>query len=312
MKRTLWLLAMPALALAQIAPVQLTTPALGYVFDANARALRVLEGVPGAALVGHEVSVGIRLDEIQVAPNRRYALGAVAGEDRLYLIKLSGPAGVAHRTGLAAGSLAFSPRGETLAIAAQERVEVWTGVPERPMRASAMELGSLAGAVDKLAVSDDGSLVLVLSGGALWRLETEREPKPLGEGYSDAVFFPLSHKVAAASREHSRIDIFHKADEEWTTIASSRQGLHRPFAVALSADERMILALNQDSRLTAFDRESGESLHFSLDAIPASGLWRAEGSAVFQLTRSAAQQVWVFDGDSATARLVAVERREQQ
>jgi len=313
MKRILWLLAMPALAIAQIAPVQLTTPALGYVFDANARALRVLEGIPGAAVMGHEVTVGVALDDIHVAPNRRYALGLVAGEERFYLVKLNGATGAAYRTELVVGAFAFSPGGETVVVAGAEQAEVWTQVAEGAVRFAAMELGSLAGRIDKLAVSDDGNAVLVLSSGGLWLLDSANEPKQLGEGYSDAAFSPMSHKVVAASRLESRIDLIEKAGEDgaWTSIASRAQGILNPVAVALSADGRMIVALNEGASLVAIDRESLQAQQFSLEPVSAGGLWRSHGGAVFQLARSANQDVWIFDGDNPSPRVVMVHRREQ-
>ncbi|MBI3684732.1 MAG: hypothetical protein HY235_30550 [Acidobacteria bacterium] len=313
MRRLPWILAVPALAIAQIGNVEMTAPTIGYVFDRESRGLRPIEGVPGAAILGNLVALGVPLDWASVSPNRRYAIAGVAGSGQLMLVKLDGAVGVARQTEMGLAEIAFSPAGETMALMAASRVEVWTGLPNAPQKRGELALGELSGRIDKLAISDDGAAAVALSGGELWRL-TEQEPQLLGAGYSDLVFLRSSHDLIATQRAEGRVVLFRKTTGEIETeeMAGATQGIEKPVALALSADQRRLAVLNQDRVVVLVERESLTARRLPLDNVPAEGIWRVQGNAVFQFTGNGSEQIWLLDGDAGEPRLVSVARRGEQ
>lgn len=297
MKRYLWiLLAAPAIVGAQTAS-GLVTPTLGYLFDSNARSLRAIEGVPGAAILGDALHLGspdgeLLFDSIAVSSNRRFALAARTGEANLTLIRLDGRSGSASGSKLPAGRSWFSPSGNTAAIATVEGVEIWTGLPDEPALQRTVKT---AMAVDKAAVSDNGRELGVLSGEALWLMS--EDPQTLANGVTDAVFLRGTQDLVALTG--SGAVVYRKSD---AGSAATLLRIDGGVAMAFSRDENSLAVLGAGS-VTWVDRESLASV-----SIPVEGgaqLARAEGNSVFQMA-DAAGNLWILDGDSATPRLVSV------
>lgn len=301
MKRYLWILALPALAVAQDASVELATPTLGYIYDDAARTLRAIEGVPGAASIGGPMHLGMGLDFIAVAPSRRYAVGYENGSESVLLVRLDGNVGVAQQTALPRARAWFSTSGDAAAFDLGGRIEIWTGLPGQPRRA-----GEVAGAGiewERIAVSDDGGAVAAVSRGELYRL-TEGTPVPLTEGVKDIAFaFGRRDLYSLAS---DRLLLFAKADAESVeTVASGFEGA---FSFAVSRDQSYLGILAAD--VIVVHLRSGGRAHIASDEAAFDSIQRAEGDAVFQL-HTANGGTWLLDAEGSP-KLMSVSARGDQ
>ena len=299
MKRYLWILALPALAAAQIANVELTAPTLGYVWDDQSHSLRPVEGVPGAASLGSAVNLGAPLESIVVAPGRRFALGHEQSTGNLLIIRLDGAVAATRRSPLPRGGIFFSPSGGTAAIANGDSVEVWSGLPDQPVRSQSLSGPDLS--FQRVFVSDDGQCVLTLGSGNLHRLVAGSAPVFIGDGYNDVAFLRNSNDLIVAHSSKG-VALLRKAEADSEESISVAEGA---IAIAMSSDEAT-LAVLLDGSLVLIDRASLRTTSFALEGITAEGIVRVEGNAVFQLNSTAGNEIWFLDGDSAAPRLVAV------
>jgi hypothetical protein len=300
MKRYLWILALPVVAAAQFAPVELAAPTLGYVWEDQSHSLRPVEGVPGSATVGGAVNLGTTLERITVAPSRRFALGKEPGAGTLLLLRLDGAIASARQSDLPAGTVTFSPSGEAAAVALVDRVEVWKGMPDQPRRHRSFNSVDLT--IQRLAVSDDGNRVLTLSAGSLHRLTPDGGPELIGDGYQDVTFLRQSSDVIAAHTARGVV-LLRK------TEADSEENIgivDAPLALAVSSDEGTIAVLS-DGFVTLIERASQRVVTLPLDGTVTDSIVRVQGNAVFQLTANA-DDIWFLDADSATPRLVSVSK----
>ncbi|HUQ92523.1 MAG TPA: hypothetical protein VM120_12665 [Bryobacteraceae bacterium] len=306
MKRFLYLLAVPVFAGAQVASVDVGAPTLGYLFDEQSKTLHAMEGIPGAASVGEAINLGASIDFIQISPGRRYGLATTADYESLLIVSLDGSSGVARQSDLPAARAFFSPSGETAALLTAERVEIWTGMPDHPVRSRSFPRGGWQ--IRNLAVSDDGACVVGLDAGTLWRLSENETAVEIGQGVRDAAFLRLTHDLLVL--EETRLVRFPKAGaesrEEITGVFSNAR------AMSLSSDERSVAVLDDNNMVLLVNRESNAVTRLELEGAPAEGLWRAQGTAVFQLSRGTASEPWLLDGDSGMPRLVAAGKRGNQ
>ncbi|MDX1984034.1 MAG: hypothetical protein SFV51_27415 [Bryobacteraceae bacterium] len=308
MKQSFWILAAPLLLGAQVAEVELTAPALGYVLDNSARSLRPIEGVPGAAILGNRVNLNAFVHHAWLSPNRRHAL-ATSEEGGLLVVKLDGGTGLARAIStdvpLAA---AFSPDGTAAVVLAAERFEVWRGLPDAPVQVSVWPAPSEE--IVRLAVSDDGARVAFIAGGRLHIAGNEIENLDETGGYSDLCFLRSSHTLVAANRQTSRIVLWKKAGSggEAEVLASPGQGIESPVGLAFSADESLMAVLGASgAKVWLVNRLSGNHTALDVSRVQPEGIWRAEGNAVFQLHRlKSDQRIWLVDGDAVEPRLVPV------
>lgn len=315
MRRILSLLAIPLLALMaplraqeaspQSPNVELAAPTLGYAYDPEAQTLRAIEGVPGAAALSDPIFLETRLTGAAVAPNRRFALARAADRAELLLVRLDGGTGQAFSTNIPSGEVAFSPGGSSVAIVTGRDVEVWTGLPDAPVRLSSLRPQS--DAIAKVAVSDDGSAVVALGGGELWRLTAEG-PQALASEVRDMQFTANSHQllVALADRIASIAKV--SQDNDLATVVDGVPGIEK---LALAANGRLVAGMDAERHLVVADLTTPARTRIA-GPENADCLLRAQGDAVFQLTASAAGELWLLDASGPQPRIVPVQKRSDQ
>lgn len=313
MKKTLrlWMLAAPLAAFAQLADMEVSAPTLTYALGANSGELRAIQGVPGAAVLGNRVHLNAQFKRVWISPARRYA-AAVTSNSKLALVKLDGAAGAAlildGAEPMAAG---FSPKARWMALERDGAIELWGGLPDRPERARSWATPSPE--VSRIAVSDDGSMVAVLASGRVSILGPGSQQAELdASGLTDIFFLSDSQTLLAADGAANRVLSWNKVSEPgaYSVAATEKEGVLSPVALNITEDERTLVVLTAQS-VVLIDRNSGRSEALPLDGIAADGLWRATGNAVFLLTSSARNGLWMLDADAAAARLFAVAGRDE-
>jgi hypothetical protein len=301
MKRYLWILALAIVAVAQEGVVELATPTLGYIFDEKARALRPIEGVPGAAAIGGRMHLGAELDYAAVSPSRSYAFGYESGEESLLLLRLDGITGASNVSTLPRARAWFSASGEVAAFDLGDRVETWGGLPNQPRRIGEMATGSLS--IERLAVSDDGGMVAALAAGDLYRLTTD-SPELLDRGVRDAAFQRGTRDLMALGA--TSLILYGKAEAENRRILLT--GLDDARAFAVSRDQKKVAIAGPN--VTIANLHTDQVAHLETGETSFDTIARVEGDAVFQL-RSASGEVWLLDAD-IEPRLLALATRGDQ
>jgi len=148
-------------------------PVLGFVLDRDLGALRLLRGIPGAATAGDPVQLDLTLAEAWMSPQQEYALAANSENGRVVLIDLSAePLKAAAIEGAFARPhpVAISPGGGVAALADldRRRVQIIRGLPRAYLAAGELEIAPAVTEIEALAVSDDGSALLIATRGAVY------------------------------------------------------------------------------------------------------------------------------------------------
>src|SRR5258706_10555606 len=127
MNGTLFFFATAVIAAGQAAGPRMSVPALGYIFDDNAKVIRLVSGVAGAASLDVAVAAGTSLDTAFVHSRARVAI-ANTKEGTAAIVQWKDDARVVPlATDLGRITLAaFNRKGDTAAISDGSAIEVWS------------------------------------------------------------------------------------------------------------------------------------------------------------------------------------------
>lgn len=292
---------LPVLASGQMGPPTLSAPVLAYVFDETEGSVRPIAGVTGAAWVEESLNLGVRFDRLRVSPNRRYAVGRVAGS--WVVANLEGAARLSPWSA-AGDEAAFSPLGSAVAVIdrGQSSIAVWRGLPLEPTleRTVAAPAG-----LERVAVSDDGSLVAGIAAGQLLLLEDSPRAIAGAGGVSAAAFLPDSQDLALADARGA-ILLARKMSAE-ASPEMLREGAGEPVeALAVTLDGRKLAAVRAGAALV-MDLESRAVAEVALEAQPVS--LAAAGPDAFELGRTAEGDWWLLAAGGGTPRLARAARK---
>lgn len=289
-------------------------PVSGYVFDARGQSLRVLQGIPGAALVGGPVDLGVAVNAAWVSPKLDSALIVAAdGTPRIFRLD-AGQAAPIQAEGLVAPERAvYSPSGTALALITPGSVRIYKGLPSSPTVAGTIELpADLAAAPGALAygkrrrpgsgpvaVSDDGLYLLYGNNGSMQLLGVAGDSHTLTDAAAGAlpVFAPGGHDAAVIDSQ--TIALFQ--DAAGAATVRRLPGLSGVHGADFSPDGRRLFLAS--TSVTAIDLTTGDRTAIACDCRPA-GLARM-GTA-YRLNDLGKGPLWLLDASSAAARIVFV------
>ncbi|MBI4876536.1 MAG: hypothetical protein HY822_18015 [Acidobacteria bacterium] len=276
-------------------------PVLGHAFDAASGSIRPLTGVPGAAWLEAPLPAEEILRQAVVAPGREYALAP--GADGLRVVRWSGrkiDAQPVEGSFPLPEQIVFSPSGDSAALLGAVQIQVWRGLPEAPALARSVVRG---GAVDALAVADEGTAVALARGGAVVLHDSSGARTVAQLGRVSALAFARSGQdLAIADSERGQV---------WLAGAALPGEFQDPSALAFSADGRKLAVASQLlSSVVLVDLASRQASLASCEC-SVETLARVRGNAVFLLTGSAKGRPPLFDGDGAEPRIVLAGAAEE-
>ncbi len=290
-------------------------PVSGYVFDARAHSLRVLHGIPGAALVGDPVDLGgLGLNAAWISPNLDSAL-AVASDGTAHLFRLdSGRASEVQAEGLVAPERAvYSPSGSALALVTPGSVRIYKGLPGAPAVTGTVALpadttaapGAMAfGRMRRpgggpVAVSDDGLYLLYGSGATVQLLGAGGDSRTLTDAAAGAlpVFARGNHDAAVI--DANTIALFQ--DAAGAATVRRLPGVSAVRGADFTADGKQLFLAA--ASVTALDLTTGDRSAIACDCRPA-GLTRM-GTA-YRLNDLGRGPLWLLDASAAAPRIVFV------
>lgn len=256
------LIAAAVAAGAQI-PDQVSGPVLGYVWSAEERVVRPLQGVIGSATIGAPVDISADITLALALDPRRLL---VAGPDGLRVAEMTaaGARVTSRMPDAAAGAAlgAASRGGSTAALydAAARQIVIVTGLPAHPAVAHRIETAPAGGPVTRMAVNEDGSMVAYAVGGgnlvAALHVWTRATGTRFVMQHDVVSALALAGDVVIAASPHTDEvllvrDPAGRASRSW--LAGAGHGLSRPVGLAVSAPHRIHVANAGTGRVATFD-----------------------------------------------------------
>lgn len=272
---------------------KLAAPSAGFVFDQSAHALRRIQGIPGAALVGAPVEFGFAVSAAYVAPRLDSAF--VLGDDgRAHLFQLTADA----PRELAVDSLAaplrvvFSPSGGAAALYSPGSVQVIKGLPDAPVVAATISLRRPRRPLPyTLAISDDGAYLLYGAGGLIELFGVAGDRRRVANGDRDgiAAFAPGGHDAAVIHGD--KLILFQ--DIAGAATERSFPGIEMPSALAFSPDSQKLFVASATGRaVTTIQVATGDRSALACDCAPAALI---PMGSLFRLTELSSEPLWLLD-----------------
>jgi hypothetical protein len=243
----------------------------------------------------------------------------VAADQSVHAFQLqSGVPGALALNGVSAAPerIAFSPSGTAVVLYGAGRVQVVTGLPSAPALSGAFDFmpggGGQAGTASRahrqfagsLAVSDDGSLVLIADGAAVQLFQAGAGRLAANARNALVAFAPGGHDAAVVDPGGAGVLWIRNLDG-----ASTQQTLgaaNSAVGVAFSADGKTLYVAG--GAVVAFDLAGGAPSSIVCNCTP-TGL--VPMGAVFRLNEIGAGPLWLLDPTAAPPRTVFVPARAE-
>ena len=241
-----------ALCAAGAADSGINGPISGFVLDGRSRAIRPVNGIPGAALLGAPAAIPFEVQAAAVAAGHDYAL-VVDESGRVMLARglaSAAPAVTAVTDAIGGVSrMALSENGSSAVLYSADgaRLQVVTGLPDQARAEAPADASGLGSEITALAMDDSGkrafagtaSGVYALSGGALTRLAG-------GHEVSAIALLNGGRDVAFASKGADEIVLVRDAAGAANVeiLGSAAAGVNRPVGLQPADGGRQLWVAN--------------------------------------------------------------------
>ncbi len=288
-------------AAAQPPAPSLSMPVLGYVFDANAKAIRLVSGVPGAASLDDPVPSSVSLDSAFVHSRARVAIANVK-DGGLALLQWSGtPQTVSLTTSLGrVTAAAFSPSGDSAALTDGALVEVWSGLASVPAKTSAF---APDGGVAALTMNEDGVVAASTAAAVITYAAGQSQAIAAGGEWSSLAFLPNGSDLLAVDSASGRLVLIRNAttNPAASTVLTLDQETD---ALAVAADGS-VAALAGPNLITLASLSGGAMRSVSC-ACQADHFEQLQGNLVLHLSDPKSGSALVLDADAPSARILTL------
>ena len=303
----------------------LAGPVAGFVYDSPGRALRPIQGVPGASLIGDPINLGLDLTAAYVSPRQDSAF-VVSADGLLHFFRLASTGPVETSLGgisFIPQRVVFSPSGTAAALLTLGKAQVFQGLPGAPALAGAITLPATGGlqpasatasrsrqrtptAAD-FAISDDGVYLLSVSGGSVRLLSVNGQNRSLIPAAAGALvaFAPGGHDAAVLDPAAGLLFIRDAAGAAGVqTIAQPDDSLASAVGIGFSQDgAKLYVASAAAHGVVIFDLVAGSRSTIACDCTPAT---LAPMGSLFRLNEFGSGPLWLLDAGAAPPRIVFV------
>ena len=304
-----------------IAQGTLTGPTLGLFFDPQAQAIRPMWGIPGSATAGQTLNVGFPIAAGLISPSQDYALVVSSGDGSMSAVTFApnGPS-VQPIAGIAGtpDRMVSSPGGKSAVLyySSSASVQILTNLPNSPQMTLQFDLSTLPKAPDVIAISDDGSLLLVgvsenadgspAQGEVFVFTADAGSPRSIAtvQHVSEIAFLAQSHDALFADDVANSVtlvlDVANGANIAW--VFASQQ-LPAPDSVQASPDRQSFLAGSSSNGMVAIlDAGGSNPVLVACGCAPAE-LRPLNAASTYQLTEPANGLLWALDARSSYPRV---------
>jgi hypothetical protein len=253
-----------------------------------------------------------------ISPRQDYAVVRAAGGEVLLTDLRRNRSTVIETAVASPDRIALSPTGSSAALyhAETATLQIVTGLPGAQAAKPAFRIPALASALADLAVSDDGAVILAVTGeGALLALGPDSPlPVAVPGSISQVVFRAGTHEALAADSNNNQVWLVAlDPAPRYRLLAGALEGVSAPAAVAFSDDgSRAYIAVR--AGVLAVDVQSGGVTRVPCQCAP-TGLRRIGGDSMFLLTESPGKPLFLLDGRQSLMWLIppfAPRQEEQQ
>jgi hypothetical protein len=291
-------------------------PRLGLVFDSAARNLRPISGIPGAAMTGAPLPLGIAIAQAEISPAQNAALVVGARGSAVSLVSAAGGDWVVtalDQVEPAPAKMAFSASGSAAALYyTAGQVRILTGIAATPAVGGEIDVSSLPTPVTALAVDDTGSYLLLAAGPAeavsLYRVAASAQASLLGSFRSVASVRLFNGGQQALVTDTLAGVVYRITDPAGTAalqmVAGAGDGIQGLVAAETDAAGQRLFTASGDGTVSVSDFNGGMVTTLDCGCVP-TGMFRMAGAATFRLTEVGSGPIELLDAGSAP-RIVAV------
>jgi hypothetical protein len=256
-------------------------PVSGFVYDARLAAIRPVNGMPGASMLGAPLPLSISVRHAAISTARDFAL-AVSDDGTAYLA--NGLAGGAPSPAALDGAIGNVSRvvlnatGDAAVLYSEGagQLQVITGLPAQPKAGAAVD-ASAAGVLSAMALSADARRIAAATSGegsvyeffASWD-----SPKLLAasHGASAIAFRNADQDVVLANQATNEIVLLSGIDGNGgvSVLANESNGVNKPVGIrSVKGDDEIWVANSGSSTLLAIDMtDPGATYNIALAAAP--------------------------------------------
>jgi hypothetical protein len=282
-----------------------------------------LSGIPGAAVLGTPLDCGGPVRQAYVAPRQNYAVALTDGGAIVAQFVSATDPMVVTPLGIdsaAASIVALSPSGAAGAFysANEAVIRIVTGLPGSPVVARSVPVGAVSGSIRLLAISNDAVLVAVThdassdnpSPDAVMLLDNDGNGQNLTNSthVSALQFAGDAHDLLLTDDSDNTLSIIQglPGAAAYNLLADSTAGISGPIGLNTSLNGNIVVANGLTANILVLDSGGSQIGAYPCPVAP-TRLSRLNGNAVFLLNVfSNNDPLWLFDGDSATPRVLFV------
>jgi len=289
-------------------------PELGFVFDSAKGQLRPILGIPGAAVLGRPLALGVDVRIAAVSPLQDYVLAISREHNEAMVFAMNRPSlnpVLVQGADKGASQVAISAEGKSAVLYYKMtgRIEIVTGLPGAP-KVSTERSATPGQTFTALAVGDDGKTVLAAIPDRLFEIAAGGEvPVLSGLSHAAAISMPAAGTAYVADSGSNEI---HRVrgiggNLEADVIAGSKSGISKPVGLAISQDGTRAYVANGKSRtVSIIDLKDDATVRTIACACTPSGLDRLAGIDTFRLTGVSKQPMWLLEGRAGEPRTLFV------
>jgi hypothetical protein len=289
------------------------TPALGFAFDSTVKAIRPIRGIPGAALLDDAIDLGFPIVSAAIAPRQNFAVVTLE-DSTIRLVRFSNGGANSESLDSAMASpdrVVLSSGGRTLLLYQNSgHLQTFTGLPERAV-AQEWNIPPLAAPPAVLAVTDDGALIVMATGGLdsdpVWLLASDGGASQLSVPGSIAA-------LAFRSNSHHLLTVAANGDL-YLIRSAAHDAPYRMFhagasdavAVQFSSDGARAYTVDAGGSFSVVDLDSGSNTQISCGC-RAAALEPLNAQNLFRATSVSDLPVMLFDASRLDPRVWFVPR----
>jgi hypothetical protein len=279
------------------ADAQIDLPVIGHVFDADARGVRAILGIPGSSRMTDVLAFeGLAFRVAWIAPGRSY--GLAAGTDgKLYRIDSVGRSATEIEADVPE-QVVWSPHGTSAALRySTGHVRVFRSFESTPKPGLQTVFN---GGVAQLAVSDDGGVLLGIGGrenGKTLIAFSEGGARELlsAPGLKDVTFFFDSRDAVVSDDAEGKIYTVRESGE----LAVLAQ-VDEASALAVARDNSQVFVASKQWRTVTSIRIS-DGARIVHDCACAPGVFQRLQADIFRVSDHSDRPMWLFNGSAREA-----------
>jgi len=233
-------------------------PVTGFIFDAQAGAVRPMLGIPGAAYLGNGVGSG--LDAAAVAPDGSAALAVQQRGGKLVLY--TGLRNARPASSVVAGAIAgpdqfaWTANGSAAAVYSSRagQGQMLTGLGQSPVAGAPIDLSSLSGQVTAMAFdgerlilavasADAGGIYLASAAAGVQRIASAVSPSAIALAGSSLFF--------SDSQSQQIFQVQNYARTPGVVVFANDSGINSPVGLQVSVDGQRLFVANAGNRKLA-------------------------------------------------------------